>query len=339
MLNNSIEHLLPIYIDEDLAQIQSPFYLRRLDYFGKRFYYTVDEFLNVNFYLSTTTFIKSVLPENKFLTDWRINVAVEKGSKDLADAYVGETALYGTIMHVLIGEIVKAKKFNWSQLEPIIYRYTENVSPYMLRAWIRDLQKDLLAFCQWVSEYNVNVLAVEFPIVNDDEGNPIATCIDLVVEMDKTVTGFFGEVYKSGDKKGMPKESKQVDRIKAIIDFKSGRKGFYDSHELQLELSKKMWNDYFRGTPYEVDHIYNWSPKDWSGESPTYNLKDQSDSVFKGNTDLFFKLGNVFSVFNFSRFNIDANIEFELGCNADFIKKSIHESIKEYESVRRDNQE
>lgn len=339
MLDNSIEHLLPIYINDELAQIRSPFYLRRLDYFGKRFYYTVDEFLNVTFYLSTTTFIKSVLPENKFLTDWKINVAVLKGSKELADEYVDNTATYGTIMHVCIGEIVKNNKFNWSELEEVVNSYTEKIDVYTLRAWKRDLQKDLLSFCQWVSEYHVKVLAVEFPIVNPDENNPIATSLDLVVEMDKEVSGFFGEVYKSGEKKGLPKETKETIRVNAIVDFKSGRKGFFDSHELQLELSKVMWNSYFSGTPYEVDHIYNWSPKDWTGETPTYNLKDQSGSIFKGNSDLFFKLGNVYNVFNFTRFNVDANIEFELGCDANFIRKSIHQSIMEYEHAKREKEE
>jgi hypothetical protein len=37
-----------------------------------------------------------------------------------------------------------------------------------------------------------------------------------------------------------------------------------------------MFNIHFPNVP--IDRIFNWSPKDFKGTAPTYNLKDQTES-------------------------------------------------------------
>jgi len=82
-----------------------------------------------------------------------------------------------------------------------------------------------------------------------------------------------GEVYKSGAKAGEPKESKQARKVTAMIDYKSGRKGFYVSHEIQLKIYQELFEAVFPEDP--IEKLYNFSPKDWR-TSPSYNLKDQT---------------------------------------------------------------
>jgi hypothetical protein len=78
-------------------------------------------------------------------------------------------------------------------------------------------------------------------------------------------------------------------RVNAIVDYKSGRKGFWDSHELQLVGYKRVWNSLFKGTPYEMDMIFNWAPCDWR-ETPTYKLQDQTKSVMEKKFDSYHEI-------------------------------------------------
>jgi hypothetical protein len=99
-------------------------------------------------------------------------------------------------------------------------------------------------------DYNVKPLAIEIILYHPADG--YAGALDIVCEMD----------WKKA-------------RVRAVIDIKSGRKGFYESHEIQLKAYQTMWDIHFPELP--IDKIFNFSPKDWR-TSPTYNLKDQTES-------------------------------------------------------------
>ena len=64
-----------------------------------------------------------------------------------------------------------------------------------------------------------------------------------------------------------------------MVDFKSGRKGFYEEHEIQLECYRQMWNYHY--PKLHIERVFNWSPKNWRGITPTYNLKEQTNSIAK----------------------------------------------------------
>jgi hypothetical protein len=91
--------------------------------------------------------------------------------------------------------------------------------------------------------------------------------------MDVEVKVLTNEVFKSGPRKGQKKEGKEIQRKVAIVDLKSGRKGFFESAEIQLHQYKRMWEVNF--PDIKIDDIFNWSPKAWTGATPTYNLKSQ----------------------------------------------------------------
>lgn len=298
----TVEHLLPEYLaDEMLPQLTSPFRLRRIEIGKLRFYYEAIETqdgYDILLYLGSTGFIKSVLPENKYLTNWRIDLAVSMSSAEKVDEYVDLTADYGTIMHMSFADICKTGRFVPDRITDIVASRViqKNTPAFLHRMWLEAIMMDCLSFMQFIHDYEVNVLAIEFPI----KYRGVGTCIDLVAQITTKEKGFWGEVYKSGDKKGEPKESYRLNTFVAIIDFKSGRKGFYDSHEAQLEYCKEAWNSFFAGTPYEVKKVFNWSPNDWR-EKPTYKLKDQTDSKFNGQLDALYSMGNIFKIFEIDK--------------------------------------
>jgi len=67
----------------------------------------------------------------------------------------------------------------------------------------------------------------------------------------------------------------QQERINAIIDLKSGRKGFYESHEIQVQAYKEMFNIHFPEVTIDRPLI---GPQNFTGVTPTYNLKDQTEA-------------------------------------------------------------
>jgi hypothetical protein len=139
--------------------------------------------------------------------------------------------------------------------------------------WESELKKDVLAFAQFMIDYNVKPLAIELILYHPTDG--YAGAIDLICEHDFEEKGFFGETYASGANKGQPKESKRMIRINSIVDLKSSRKGFYESGEIQLQAYKEMFQIHFPDT--KIDKVWNWSPKEWRS-TPSYNFKDQTDS-------------------------------------------------------------
>ncbi len=261
----TVEKLLPIYFDESkLRQQPKPMY--RLDSNNHRYYYTFDGNGEPIFYTSVTTLIKNTLPTSPHLIQWLVSQGGE--GKDIAL----ERANYGTFLHIQCGELLVNGKYNLDKLSGKLAEFatSEKITPPP--EWESDLKRDILAFAQWMIDYNVKPLAIELILYHPDG---YAGAIDLVCELDNEEKGYFGEVYLSGANKGQPKESKRTARINAIVDLKSGRKGFYESHEIQLQAYKEMFKHHFPDV--RIDKLFNWSPKEYRTK-PSYNFKDQTDS-------------------------------------------------------------
>lgn len=257
------------FFNEDALQEQpEPVY--RLDSSGHRYYYTFEEDGEPRFYVSVTTLIKQTLPTSPSLLKWIADMGYEESQR-----YAAERAAYGTFMHAQIAELLIARSYNLDKLKDRLKLYIESEQlPSDFISYADDLKKDILAFAQFMKDTNLKPLAIELVLTNPNDG--YAGAIDLAAELTIEEKGFFGEVYKTGANAGKPKETKRQIRIRGIIDFKSGRKGFFPEHEVQLHAYKTMWNIHFPAHP--VDRVFNWSPKDWRGTTPTYNFKDQTDS-------------------------------------------------------------
>lgn len=263
------EEVMSMYFDTE-AILAQPKPLYRLDHNGHRSYYTVEPDGEIKIYTSVTTMIKKTTPTSPYLINWMLERGKEKSEQERDEA-----ADYGTFMHMQCAELMIARKYDLAKVDEELPAYIEECgySKKLINSWASELKKDILAFAAFMIEHDVKPIAIEMCLASE---KGYAGAIDIVASMNIEEKGYFGEVYKTGDNKGLPKESKRKKRIRAIVDMKSGRKGFYEDHEIQLRAYKDMWEENFPEHP--IEKVFNWSPKDWRSE-PTFNLKDQTDSV------------------------------------------------------------
>jgi hypothetical protein len=243
----SVEEMTAMFFDG--ALIEPPYKVWQLNSKGHRYYYKFDDNGTPDFYPSVTTILSQTMPQSPFLIKW----IADKGI-DEAERYKAERAAYGTFMHAAFEELLINRAYDLDGLKGKLKEYIEVYRlPDDFIYYADDLKKDVLAFAQFVLDYDVRPLAVEIALVHPYY--KYAGMIDCPCTMRAKIGS--------------------DDRINAIVDFKSGRKGFYEESEIQLGMYRDMWNVNFEQFP--VTRIFNFSPKDWR-KKPTYNLKDQTDS-------------------------------------------------------------
>ena len=245
----TVEEIRAVYFNADALK-EPPYRVFQLNSDGYRYYYRFKADGTPEFYPSVTTLLKQVMPTAPALLDWMI-----ANGKDGATEKRDLAAAYGTFMHIQFETLVINRRYDFDNVPAVLLDYMgrENLPEKVFAEWLPKIRKDVLAFAQFVRDYNVKALAIEIGLVHPEYH--YAGCIDLPCIMTD------------------PKTGKQ---FTAIVDFKSGRKGFYEEHELQLHLYREMWNVHYPDNP--VTRVFNFSPKDWR-KAPTYNLKDQTDSV------------------------------------------------------------
>lgn len=244
----TVEEMTAMFFDEKTL-IESPYKVWQLDSKGHRYYYRYDDNGNPEFFPSVTTILSQTLPKAPHLIQWIANKGIEE-----AERYKDERAAYGTFMHAAFEELLINRAYDLDGLKGKLKEYIEVYRlPDDFIYYADDLKKDVLAFAQFVLDYDVRPLAVEIALVHPYY--KYAGMIDCPCTMLAKIGG--------------------DERINAIVDFKSGRKGFYEEAEIQLHLYAMMWNENFPDIP--IDRVFNFSPKDWR-KKPTYNLKDQTDS-------------------------------------------------------------
>jgi hypothetical protein len=262
------EPCVPEYINAEWLTEQ-PETLYRIDTDDGRYYYRYTDGEPI-FYQSVTTFISRSLPTSAHLIKWKADMG-----NDAADEYAELAASAGTFYHIQCGELLMKAEYDLDTLSWKLDQYIqEHHLPFDFAKRSYGLKKDLLCFAQWMIDFNVEPVAVEIILWDDDY--MVAGSIDIVAYIDVEVDGLSEERFKSGPRKGQQKPIKVKERQLAIIDIKSGKKGFYPSHEIQLHAYWKAWNQHFPDMP--VKSVWNFSPKDFRGSTPTYSFKNQSDA-------------------------------------------------------------
>ena len=245
-----------IFLDENKLK-QPPVKLYRLDSHNVRVYYTPEEEV-CEFYPGLTGFLNKVLPTPQELIDWLVQMG-----KEAAAIYVKERAIYGSLMHGQFAPLLEKREYDLEPIPEIINGYCkQNKIVVNEKAWSQELKSDVLAFAAWMDEYKVVPIAIEIPLRSVKYG--IATLLDLVCKMTVSVWGFWGEEYKTGARKGDPKETSQDCEIYAIVDFKSRKKAYVtESDELQLAYCEEIFKENYPEFNDKEFKLYSWHPKDW----------------------------------------------------------------------------
>jgi hypothetical protein len=241
--------------------------LRRVNTAQGRFYLAEEKM-----YISVTSLIDMTTRQDEGLIRKMSDMGYDKWMQ-----FLNERASYGTIMHILIAEFLEHGYIDFDLLghRVVVLFEQYNIPKNKYFIFYEDLCQDLLAFCKFAAEYKVQPLAIELPLIS--KTHQFGGTLDLVCKMIVQEKGYFGEVYKTGERKGQPKESTKDLEIYGIVDFKSGRNGFTDKHADQLMLCEMLLKenyDEFLNSKMPV-RLFNWAPKAWRSE-PSYTLKDQS---------------------------------------------------------------
>lgn len=246
MINGlTISDLQAMYFDKNA--LREPAYkLKRVDFEGARWYYTIIEG-QIYWSISTTGLISKTLPTDEQLIKWIAGFSsYEEYLKEL-----DKLSNYGTAMHAAISQyILGGFDLSFDNISDILTKF--NV---FSNSNVKKLRKDLLALAQFCIDKDVEPLAVEIMVFDPD--TCVAGTIDLLCTMNY-------------NKK----------KVTALVDFKSGKNGFRESHKLQLHEYRRLVHKQF--PDIHIDMLFNIAPKDWE-KTPTYTLKDQTDDT--GETD------------------------------------------------------
>lgn len=230
--------------------------LYRYDKMESRYYFTFHDG-NAMAYISVTSLANLLLPKGEGFMRWLIS----KGE----DAYKDRAmkASFGTAFHVeALKPLIWNKGYDFNELDKNLYDIVPVDYHHTISDWIYPFKKSLASFFYFVKQRVKKVIAVEIPLASRKDR--IACTIDLVAEIEWRKKTYLAII----DLKSM---------MFSLADTK--KKTFYDTHEFQLEINKRIWNENF-GDQYPVEYVFNWAPVNFKTDSNPYTLKNQTDNQF-----------------------------------------------------------
>lgn len=249
-------------------QIEPPtIKIHREDSKGVRFYWWDDGGIQTG--AGITSLIGAVMPESKFLTDWKLKY----GNK--WEQVFSDTAEYGTLMHTAFLSLMARL-----DIAPLMDAMRE-ISIRNGQSYDQP-EKNIYSFLKFAEDYKVNPLIFEGQILDKFNGGNYCMTIDLLCEatvIEKTKLTTPDGVYSRGVNKGQPRfieeTIKTEKKIKMVVDFKSNyfekeKKAFYDTHHYQLIAAKRAVKRNFN---IDVERICNFAPNNWRTE-PSYTLHE-----------------------------------------------------------------
>lgn len=241
---------------------------------------------SVELFNSLTTVIRKCSPMPYGLLEWYCKLGIEEATR-----LSNHLALYGTLLHIECGKFCSSYVYDFNKTEEVVENYLSSKDYWHsdCKEWPWRLKEDMIAWASFVHKHRVKCIAVELCLVSE---KGYGTPIDIVCDIDLPVKGYFGEVYASGRNKGLPKETTQMVRKRAIINIKSGRHQFYESNGLQLMAEAQLFEENFPGQ--KIEAILNWAPANWeSPSSDKYKIKDWTGLIDPLELEAMFMLAKV----------------------------------------------
>lgn len=258
------EEVAPILIDSQLAKLGLTQRLWRAPFGGSgggRFYFRkgFDDF-----YAGYSLWTKSVLGNNPGLVKWQIAMGEQGEIVSLAAREYGSAFHLFVARHESLDDPYQFSVHGKSSAEWKDYlrgAIDEHGLPRLyFEKWCDQLRNDMVAYFRWKAEHSVRVLAVECPVWHDEYR--IATPCDMLVQC----------LIKAS-----PYAKAPTVPVVAAVDFKTGENGCdYDEYKLQLGFIQMAWNELYKGTPYEITAICNWSPKKRNLSPAGYHFPNQT---------------------------------------------------------------
>ncbi len=276
-----------LWFDQDALRLPS-YKVGRVNLSGGRAYIKINSEGSLEkplkIYTSLTTAINACAPMERPLLEWYCRLGLQEASRQLE-----LSQHYGTLFHLEIGKFLINKIYDFETIGQAVDDYLSEHNFYSPECaqWAEKLSRDMAAFIQFFFDYKIIPLGIEYVLLSQ---KGFGTLIDLVCKMTVSEKGFFGEVYKSGPNAGKPKESKQEKQLTAIVNFKSGRNGFYRSNGIQITCERQLWEENF--SDLKIELAANWSPKEWTA-APAYNFKDWTGEISPLEVDAVLSLANI----------------------------------------------
>jgi hypothetical protein len=311
----TVEKILPDFINENWL-IEPEYYNYRINYNGQRFYARCYENrlengeieYNVLTAPSFSAIYNKVVPLGYGLQEWYKNL-----TKEQIEFNSHNSAIYGTIFHILCGRILRGEKILVDELyiNTEIERYCQEEDENLedLKKWIKNEKRrlllDLLAFTKWIKDFKVIPIAIEYPVFSDKCAGTIDLIAKIIVPLKYTKDELVEiamkkypiwrpistKAYTSSSESSIRKLTKEqiIEKcdIKrngeyiALIDLKSGQKGFWETNAMQLYQYAKCWNEEY--PDLKITKLFNYGCDNYRLPNVKYRFKDQTDNkkIFK----------------------------------------------------------
>lgn len=200
------------------------------------------------------------LPTSDFLIQ-----AISKNGYSAAKRNYYMRMLFGSFSHSRLAELFISGEVDLDGLPDALrqYYYDQNfhITEKEHYDMSREIQKDMISLGQWIIDYEVELAFVEFPVYSHVLN--IASQIDL---------GAFVTVTEGSGK------DKQSRRVFALIDYKSGKSGFYTEHIYQLYSNKVMFIERFPTFAENNVETWNLGGKNWR-KPDSWGIKNKDGSL------------------------------------------------------------